>query len=1102
MRNTSFCMPVLLLLFALSGVGVSIHIPSSVAAPTVISTISVGINPYGVGVNSSTNRIYVANVSSNTVSVIDGADNTVLSTISVGNGPYGVGVNASTNRIYVTNGYGGTVSVIDGADNTVLSTISVGSNPYHVGVNSSTNRIYVANAADGTVSVIDGATNTVISTISVGYNPFGVGVNASTNRIYVANQSSNTVSVIDGATNTVLSNISVGISPNGVGVNSSTNRIYVANANSNTVSVIDGVANTILSTISVGSSPRGVGVNSSTNHIYVVNVNNSTVSVIDGATNTILSTISVGSYPFGVGVNASANRIYVSNFFGNTISVIDDSPSSPPTVTTGSATNVTSNSATLNGTVNANGASTTAWFQYGTTSGSYGSTSATQTVSGSSDTSISISVSGLSSSTTYYYRIAAQNSAGTSYGSESIFTTLAPPNTAPVANAGVDQTAYVGNVVTLDGSGSTDVDGNLLTYSWSFNSKPTDSTATLSDTTAVKPNFTVDKAGTYEVSLIVNDGMVDSAADTVTISTLNSAPVADAGTDQTPYVNDTVTLDGSSSYDVDGNLLMYSWAFNSKPADSTTTLSDVAAVNPTFTVDKAGTYVVSLIVNDGTVDSATDTVTISTLNSAPVANAGTDQTPYVNDTVTLNGSGSYDVDGNLLTYSWAFTTVPQGSNAALSDTAAVTPSFTVDKAGTYVVSLIVNDGTVNSTADTVTISTLNSAPVADAGADQTPYVNDTVTLDGSSSYDVDGNLLMYSWAFTTVPQGSNAALSDAAEVNPTFMVDKAGTYVVSLIVNDGTVNSAADTVTISTLNSAPVANAGLDQSVYVGNTVTLDGSGSSDVDGNALSYSWSFTSRPSGSTAALNDTTSANPTFTVDKAGTYVASLIVNDGTVNSAPDTIIISTINVAPVADAGVDQSVNVNDTVTLNGSGSSDADGDTITYGWSFTTKPSGSTAVLSGATSANPTFTADKVGTYVVSLMVNDGTVNSSPDTVTITANAVTINVEVSIKPETINLKSKGKFKAFIELPESYSADGVVLATVVCEGVQAIDGRVDDEGRYIATFNVRDLHITVSSKKEEVTLTVSGELEDGTKFTGSDTIRVKSREEKEKGKEKDK
>ena len=286
------------------------------------------------------------------------------------------------------------------------------------------------------------------------------------------------------------------------------------------------------------------------------------------------------------------------------------------------------------------------------------------------------------------------------------------------------------------------------------------------------------------------------------------------------------------------------------------------------------------------------------------------------------------------------------------------------------------------------------------------------------------------------------------------------------------------------------------------------------MDGNTLIFSWAFTSRPSGSSAALSDTTAVKPTFTVDKAGIYVVSLVVNDGTLNSEADTVTISTSNSAPVANAGADLSVNVGNTATLNGGGSSDADGDTITYSWSFTTKPSGSTATLSGATSASPTFTADKAGTYVVSLIVNDGTLNSSPDTVTITANAVTINVEVKIKPETINLKSKGKFKAVITFPESYSADTVVLATVVCGGAHAIKGKFDDDNdddddddndknRYTAWFNVQDLSITASSKKEKVTLTVSGELEDGTKFTGSDTVRVKGEEkEKEKEKKKDK
>ena len=556
-------------------------------------------------------------------------------------------------------------------------------------------------------------------------------------------------------------------------------------------------------------------------------------------------------------------------------------------------------------------------------------------------------------------------------------------NVAPIANAGPDQSAYVGNTVTLDGSGSSDADGNLLTYTWAFTSRPSGISATLSDPNAMNPTFTVDKAGTYVVSLTVNDGTVNSTADTVTISTLNSAPVADAGTDQSPYVTETVTLNGNGSTDVDGNLLTYTWAFTSKPTDSAATLNAENVVNPTFTVDKAGTYVLSLTVNDGTVDSQPDTVTISTLNSAPVSNAGPDQSVFVNDTVTLDGSGSTDVDGNLLTYTWAFTTRPDGSTAALSNTAAVNPTFTVDKAGTYVVSLIVNDGTVNSVADTVTISTLNSAPVANAGADQSAYVGNTVTLDGSGSTDVDGNLLTYSWAFTTRPQDSNATLSDTAAVNPTFTVDKAGTYVVSLMVNDDTVNSTPDTVTISTLNSAPVASAGADQSAHVNDPVTLDGSGSMDVDGNQLIYTWAFTSKPQDSTATLSDATAVNPTFTVDKAGTYVASLTVNDGTVNSETDTVTISTINVAPVASAGTDQSITViGTTVLLDGSQSYDPDGDSITYQWSFISIPSGSNTSLANGDTATPTFTADVHGDYIVQLVVNDTSVQSSPDTVTI------------------------------------------------------------------------------------------------------------------------
>src|SRR6185436_2752278 len=193
---------------------------------------------------------------------------------------------------------------------------------------------------------------------------------------------------------------------------------------------------------------------------------------------------------------------------------------------------------------------------------------------------------------------------------------------------------------------------------------------------------------------------------------------------------------------------------------------------------------------------------------------------------------------------------------------------------------VVNDGALSSAADVVEIQTVNSAPVANAGADQSGYVGQTVTLDGSGSTDVDGNALSYVWALTSRPAGSAAAVSDPTAVTPTFVLDRSGVYVAQLIVNDGTVSSPADTVTVTTLNSAPVANAGADVSVIAGRTVTLDGSGSTDVDGDLLAYSWALIQRPAGSSAVLNSPSSVAPSFRADQPGVYIAQLIANDGSV------------------------------------------------------------------------------------------------------------------------------------------------------------------------------------------------------------------------------
>lgn len=186
---------------------------------------------------------------------------------------------------------------------------------------------------------------------------------------------------------------------------------------------------------------------------------------------------------------------------------------------------------------------------------------------------------------------------------------------------------------------------------------------------------------------------------------------------------------------------------------------------------------------------------------------------------------------------------------------------------------------------------LNNAPEADAGPDDDASVGIVVQLDGSGSFDPDGDALRYSWRFIEIPGPSAAELVDEDRADAQFLPDIAGVYELGLVVSDGALESEEDTVVITAVdeNGTPVANAGPNQTVAVGETVYLDGSDSSDPDGDPLQFAWTL-SRPGGSSAALNSTTTATPRFTADVAGTYSVSLTVSDGTSSSTEDTVTIT--------------------------------------------------------------------------------------------------------------------------------------------------------------------------------------------------------------------
>jgi hypothetical protein len=394
-------------------------------------------------------------------------------------------------------------------------------------------------------------------------------------------------------------------------------------------------------------------------------------------------------------------------------------------------------------------------------------------------------------------------------------------------------------------------------------------------------------------------GCGGETATTAATATTNVAPTANPGLSQNVLVGSVVNMDGSASKDSDGGTLTFKWALIGKPNGSAATLTNPGYPNPKFTADLAGNYVLSLVVNDGKIDSALTSVSVTatTANAAPVANAGNNQNVTIGSTVTLDGTASSDANNDSLTYKWALQSKPINSSAAISSLTSAKPTFKADLAGTYVAILVVSDGKASSEIAVVSVlaSVANSAPVAKAGTHQNVVVGTTVTLDGTASSDANGDTLTYKWSLLYKPTNSLASLASASSSKPTFTADTVGTYVVSLVVNDGQVDSGAvssTTVIAEVLNVAPVANAGPAQTVLINSTVTLTGAASTDANADKLTYKWVLTTKPTGSAASLSSATALSPSFKADVEGVFVASLIVNDGKVDSTISTVPISSV------------------------------------------------------------------------------------------------------------------------------------------------------------------------------------------------------------------
>jgi hypothetical protein len=379
--------------------------------------------------------------------------------------------------------------------------------------------------------------------------------------------------------------------------------------------------------------------------------------------------------------------------------------------------------------------------------------------------------------------------------------------------------------VFLDGRGSDFTESNQtddrdrLLFSWSFVSTPDGSNATLLGSELCIASFVADREGIYEIELktrvkeLPEPWMIDPySTDTMRVvaSSGNCAPVAEAGPHQEVKPGTLVTLDGTMSSDADGDDLTYSWSFD---ADSPTAiLSDEASSTPSF-MPQHGDYRLRLVVHDGSVQSAEDFVTVraSSGTSRPVAIAGSDRSVDVGTTVTLDGSGSFDADGDDLKYHWRI--LWSSAEVSLTNKDQASALLHTYSGGYCLVQLHVNDGyndclrlRDDTNLDRVMIHVIaaeNHAPVADAGSDHpSETVGEEVFLYGGGSYDPDNDSLHYAWSFHEKPLGSSATLVYPNSSSPYFTPDIAGDYVIKLVVFDGELTSQPDYVTVTATSGA------------------------------------------------------------------------------------------------------------------------------------------------------------------------------------------------------------------------------------------------------------------------------------------------------------
>jgi YVTN family beta-propeller protein len=272
-------------------------------------------------------RVYTANESSNTVTVLDGDKHEVLAEIDTLNyGPHDLALSRDGKQLWVTHLANGRVSVIDTQSLKPVASIFTGTRSHVVALTNNNKHAWVANIADNTISIVDTGNYRILGTIPVGKGPMGIAFSRDGKYAYVSSQDK-MVNVIDTSAHQVIKQIPVGPNPHFLTLGPD-GRIWGTNTGSNDIYVIDPSTNEIAATIEVGPAPQQIafalkGTAGPNAYVTVTGLNKIVVVNATSPTLSIREQIDVGDEPNGIWANAVGTRIYVGHTKSNNVMVVD-----------------------------------------------------------------------------------------------------------------------------------------------------------------------------------------------------------------------------------------------------------------------------------------------------------------------------------------------------------------------------------------------------------------------------------------------------------------------------------------------------------------------------------------------------------------------------------------------------------------------------------------------------------------------------------------------------------------------------------------------------------------------------------------------------------